>query len=87
MGPKRAFRNSRDYTARPKAHEYTHMCKLCWPARAGNPSDDDPSEGSLASSGDELGEFNSPARASGLLLNAAAQFDRASGVPHFLPTA
>ena len=81
MGRKRAFRNSRDYTARPKAHEYTHVCKLCWPARAGNPSDDDPSEGSLANSGDELGEFNSPARASGLLLNAAAQFGRASGVP------
>ena len=50
MGRKRAFRNSRDYTARPKAHEYTHVCKLCWPARAGNPSDDDPSEGSLANS-------------------------------------
>ena len=48
---------------------------------ARNPSDDDPSEGSLANSGDELGEFNSPARASGLLLNAAAQFGRASGVP------
>ena len=76
MGRKRAFRNSRDYTARPKAHEYTHVCKLCWPARAGNPSDDDPSEGSLANSGDELGELNSPTRASGLLLNAAA-----SGVP------
>ena len=59
----------------------THVCKLCWPARAANPSDDDPSEGSLANSGDELGEFNSPARASGLLLNAAAQFGRASGVP------
>ena len=60
MGRKRAFRNSRDYTARPKAHEYTHVCKLCWPARAGNPSDDDPSEGSLANSGDEHGELNSP---------------------------
>ena len=81
MGRKRAFRNSRDYTARPKAHEYTHVCKLCWPARAGNPSDDDPSEGSLANSGDEHGELNSPAGASGLLLNAAAQFGRASGVP------
>ena len=60
----------------------TRTCvSLCWPARAGYPSDDDPSEGSLANSGDELGEFNSPARASGLLLNAAAQFGRASGVP------
>ena len=74
MGRKRAFRNSRGYTARPKAHDHTHVCKLCWPARAGNPSDDDPSEGSLANSGDELEEFNSPARASGLLLNAAAQW-------------
>ena len=49
--------------------------------QGGEPSDDDPSEGSLANSGDELGERNSPARASGLLLNAAAQFGRASGVP------
>lgn len=61
----KAFRN---YTARPKAHEYTHVCKLCWPARAGNPSDDDPSEGSLANSGDEPGEpQNSPATASSVL--------------------
>ena len=52
MGRRRAFRNSRDFVARPKAHEYTHVCKLCWPNRA-EASDDDPSEGSLANSGDE----------------------------------
>ena len=50
MGRRRAFRNSRDFVARPKAHEYTHVCKLCWPNRA--EASDDPSEGSLANSGD-----------------------------------
>ena len=35
MGRKRAFRNSRDYTARPKAHEYTHVCKLSCAGRPG----------------------------------------------------
>ena len=55
MGRKRAFRNSRDYTATPKAHECTHVCKLCWPNRA-EESDDDPWEGSLANSGDELAQ-------------------------------
>ena len=52
MGRRRAFRNSRDFVARPKAHEYTHVCRLCWPNRYQG-SDDDPSEGSLANSGDE----------------------------------
>ena len=52
MGRRRAFRNSRDFVARPKAHEYTHVCRLCWPNRS-QASEDDPSEGSLANSGDE----------------------------------
>ena len=52
MGRRRAFRNSRDFVARPKAHEYTHVCRLCWPNRY-QASEDDPSEGSLANSGDE----------------------------------
>ena len=47
MGRRRAFRNSRDFVARPKAHEYTHVCRLCWPNRS-QASEDDPSEGSLA---------------------------------------
>ena len=47
-----AFRNSRDFVARPKTHEYTHVCRLCWPHRS-QASEDDPSEGSLANSGDE----------------------------------
>ena len=52
MGRRRAFRSSRDYVARPAAHEYTHVCRLCWPNRS-QADEDDPSEGSLANSGDE----------------------------------
>ena len=52
MGRRRVFRNSRDYVAKPEPHEYTHVCRLCWPHRS-QASEDDPSEGSLANSGDE----------------------------------
>ena len=55
MGRRRAFRSSRDYVARPAAHEYTHVCRLCWPNRS-QADEDDPSEGSLANSGDELAQ-------------------------------
>ena len=52
MGRRRVFRNSRDYVAKPDPHEYTHVCRLCWPHRS-QASEEDPSEGSLANSGDE----------------------------------
>ena len=55
MGRRRAFRSSKEYVARPAAHEYTHVCRLCWPNRP-QADEDDPSEGSLANSGDELAQ-------------------------------
>ena len=55
MGRRRAFRSSKDYVARPAAHEYTHVCRLCWPNRS-QADEEDPSEGSLANSGDEVAQ-------------------------------
>ena len=31
MGKRRAFGNARELTVALQPHEYTHVCKLCWP--------------------------------------------------------
>ena len=46
MGRKRDFREATEFDAEPPTSRYTHVCKLCWPPKAG----DDDSESGEASS-------------------------------------
>ena len=47
MGRKRDFRrDATEFDAKPPTSRYTHVCKLCWPPKAG----DDDSESGEASS-------------------------------------
>ena len=56
MGRRRLFRNSVDFLDKPASHEYTHVCRLCWPHAAATASEDELSEASAAGSGDEAVE-------------------------------
>ena len=46
MGRKRDFRNATEFDTKPPTSRYTHVCKLCWPPKAG----DNDSESGEASS-------------------------------------
>ena len=51
MGRKRDFRDATEFDTKPPTSRYTHVCKLCWPPKAGN-EDSESGEASSAHTGD-----------------------------------
>ena len=51
MGRKRDLRDATEFDAKPPTSRYTHVCKLCWPPKAGD-DDSESGEASSAHTGD-----------------------------------
>ena len=51
MGRKRDFRDATEFDTKPPTSRYTHVCKLCWPPKAGD-DDSESGEASSAHTGD-----------------------------------